>query len=128
MDSDKEIAINELHASGMAVTRRHIVEVAYTDPAILHQVGVEGAAFCVAKNMAYGDAIAIVEALMRVLFPDGVPPDKFDDALLIIRVLDKITRLARGDKKAFAESPWADIRGYGQLGEAKDRAKGAREL
>jgi len=72
-----------------------------------------------AKNKAYGNAAVNTAKMLRVAFPDGIPPEKYEDALLIIRVMDKILRAAN-DKNAFGESPWEDIGGYGILGWRKD--------
>jgi hypothetical protein len=69
-----------------------------------------------AKQAAYGDAISKTGAIMRVLYPQGVLVEKLDDMLLVVRVLDKLCRITNGDKKAFGESPWRDVAGYGLLG------------
>ena len=71
------------------------------------------------KQQAYGDAISKTGAIMRILYPQGVPLEKLDDMLLVVRVLDKLCRLADGKKEAFRENPWRDIAGYGLLGAAQ---------
>lgn len=73
------------------------------------------------KNAAYGDAFAQSGKILRVLYPDGVKPEQFEDMLGICRVLDKLFRIAWA-KDAFGESPWQDVAGYGILGVARDRA------
>lgn len=75
------------------------------------------------KNAKYGDAIRKVAAKMRVDFPDGISIDQYDDMLLWVRAQDKLSRIAAYDpvrRQEDPESPWADISGYGQLGEEKD--------
>jgi len=67
------------------------------------------------KNTAYGSSFAVAGNFLRLLFPDGVPADRFDDALLLVRIFDKQMRIAT-DQDAFGESPYADIAGYGILG------------
>ncbi len=67
------------------------------------------------KQKAYGD-IGRVHAAMKVFYPDGVPVEKLSDALLVVRILDKINRISGGDKAAFDENPFLDIAGYGLLG------------
>lgn len=67
------------------------------------------------KQKAYG-GIERVGAAMKVFYPEGIPLDKLSDALLVVRVLDKINRISGGDKLAFNENPWRDIAGYGILG------------
>ncbi len=67
------------------------------------------------KNAAYGDSFAKSCKVLEVLFPAGVRPEQYKDMLGIVRVLDKMFRLAN-KKDAFGESPWQDITGYGILG------------
>ena len=52
---------------------------------------------------------------MRMLYPDGIPPEQMTDALAIVRIIDKLFRIAT-KKDAFGESPFRDIAGYGLLG------------
>jgi hypothetical protein len=68
------------------------------------------------KQQAYGDAITAVEQMMKVLYPSGVKVEQYRDMLLIVRIMDKQCRIAKGDKKAFSESPFMDIGGYSLLG------------
>ena len=72
------------------------------------------------KNRAYGNSVSVATKAMAILYPDGIPPEKMDDALVVVRVFDKLCRIARGNKKAFGESPWKDIAGYAILQMAKD--------
>jgi hypothetical protein len=67
-----------------------------------------------AKQAAYGDSFGKSGAVMSILYPDGIPPSKLDDALTVVRVLDKLFRIAT-DRDALGESPWRDIVGYGLL-------------
>jgi len=67
------------------------------------------------KNKAYGDSFAKSGEIIRILYPDGIIPKQYDDALAIIRIVDKLFRIAT-DKDAFGESPFRDIAGYGILG------------
>jgi len=69
------------------------------------------------KNEAYGNSFADSYKILSVLYPDGIKPDQYTDALAIIRVIDKLFRIAT-DKDAFGESPWRDIAGYAILGAA----------
>lgn len=71
------------------------------------------------KQVAYGDSITTCVDAFKILFPDGIPPERYDDALIMVRVWDKLMRIATA-KKAFGESPWKDIVGYGILGAVKD--------
>jgi hypothetical protein len=71
------------------------------------------------KNRAYGDSFHRSGKIMRILYPDGIRPDQMDDALAIIRILDKMFRLATR-RDAFGENPWEDIAGYAILKNRED--------
>ncbi len=66
------------------------------------------------KQMAYGDSFGRSQEIIRVLYPNGIRPDQYLDALAVIRVIDKVFRIAN-QKSAFGEDPWRDIAGYGLL-------------
>lgn len=51
------------------------------------------------------------QAIMQNLFPDGIPVSKYPDALIIIRVIDKLCRLAESPESI--KDAWCDISGYG---------------
>ena len=72
------------------------------------------------KQLAYGDSFGQSGKVMEILFPNGVPVDKLNDALTITRIIDKLFRIAN-QKEAFNESPYFDIVGYGLLGLVRDR-------
>lgn len=69
------------------------------------------------KNAAYGSSFAESHKILSVLYPDGITPEQYTDALAIIRVIDKLFRIAT-NKDAFGETPWQDIAGYAILGVA----------
>lgn len=71
------------------------------------------------KQIAYGDSFGKAGKIMEILYPDGIPIDQMDDALTIIRVLDKLFRIAT-KKDAFGENPWKDIVGYALLAVRRD--------
>jgi len=71
------------------------------------------------KNDAYGDSFGQSCRILEVLYPDGIKPYQYRDALAITRVIDKLFRLAN-KKDAFGESPWRDICGYAILGACND--------
>ena len=80
-----------------------------------------------AKNLAYGNAAVISGKILELIFPDGVPPSKYRDLLLISRILDKIMRIAN-KKDAFGESPYEDLMGYGLIGLKADEEEKCRNL
>jgi len=68
------------------------------------------------KQAAYGDSFGKSGKVLRLLYPEGIPPEKMDDALTIVRVVDKLFRIATATARdAFGESPWRDIAGYAIL-------------
>ena len=71
------------------------------------------------KNNAYGDSFGQASRILEVLYPSGIKPFQYTDALAITRVIDKLFRIAN-KKDAFGESPWRDICGYAILGVAND--------
>jgi len=71
------------------------------------------------KNAAYGSSFAESYKILEVLYPNGIMPYQYTDALALIRVIDKLFRIAT-KKDAFGESPWRDIAGYGILGTVRD--------
>ncbi|HLJ89540.1 MAG TPA: hypothetical protein VKZ53_22210 [Candidatus Angelobacter sp.] len=71
------------------------------------------------KNAAYGNSFGKTGDFLRLLYPDGISPDQYDDAFLLIRIFDKQVRIATS-KKALGESPYFDIAGYGILGVAME--------
>lgn len=72
------------------------------------------------KNQAYGNSFNQAGAILRVLYPDGIHPEQYDDMLAVVRIVDKLFRIAT-QKDAFGESPFADIAGYGLLGAFRHR-------
>ena len=75
------------------------------------------------KQEAYGDSFGRAGDIMRVLYPDGVPLSKYDDMLAIVRILDKLFRIAtHGAGDLMDESPARDIAGYALLMTARHDA------
>ena len=66
------------------------------------------------KNKAYGDSFAKSGEILRILYPDGIEPDQYDDVLAIARIIDKLFRIAT-DRDALGERPYEDIAGYSIL-------------
>lgn len=78
------------------------------------------------KQAAYGDAFGKSGAIMRILYPNGIAPEQMDDALTVVRVVDKLFRIAT-DRDALGESPWQDIAGYAVLSVARVQRQKAQE-
>lgn len=71
------------------------------------------------KNFAYGDAFGQAGKVLQILYTNGVGPDQYTDMLTVVRVLDKLFRVA-SKKDAFGESPWTDVCGYAILAAERD--------
>jgi hypothetical protein len=95
------------------------------------QLGTQIGELVAHKNASYGSSFAKSGVFLRLLFPEGVPPERMEDALLLVRIFDKQMRIATA-KDAFGESPYQDIAGYGLLGakfheERKKKCASVRE-
>ena len=71
------------------------------------------------KNRAYGDSFRKCGEFLKLLYPNGIQPEQYQDALALVRIFDKQMRIAT-DKTAMAENPYQDIAGYGLLGVANN--------
>lgn len=83
------------------------------------ELGLEVGDLVARKNESYGDSVAKSGDFLKLLYPTGLIPDQFGDALLLIRIFDKCMRIATR-KDAFGESPYRDIAGYAIRGAEKD--------
>ena len=87
------------------------------------KIGNEIGSLVMEKQKAYGDSFGNAGAVMRILYPNGINAEQVDDALTIVRILDKLFRIAN-KKDAFGESPYRDIAGYALLAVGRDELKG----
>ena len=70
------------------------------------------------KNKAYGSAFDRAGDFLKILYPEGIKPDQYKDMLCIIRVFDKLMRIAtayEGTEEKKVEA-YSDLSGYGLLG------------
>ena len=89
---------------------------------VFEKLGKEIGQLVQSKNEAYGDSFGQSYKILEALYPHGISPNQYLDALAIVRVIDKLFRIAN-KKDAFGESPWRDICGYAILGVAHDLEK-----
>lgn len=68
------------------------------------------------KNVRYGDSVRRSGQILRVLWPDGIPPDKYAAAGILMRMSDKMIRIANFDMSSDDENPFDDVNGYALLG------------
>lgn len=69
------------------------------------------------KQKQYGNAVGAAGAILKELYPDGVKPEQYGNLALIIRMLDKISRITKGNGEG-DEDAWTDLIGYSILGKA----------
>jgi hypothetical protein len=85
----------------------------------LKDIATEVASLVEDKSRQYGDSVGKTGDILTALYPTGIRPDQYNALLLVVRMLDKISRLANqgpdGRDKG-GESPYRDIIGYGLLG------------
>jgi hypothetical protein len=94
--------------------REDFVEACMAAGRDFERIGTEIGQLVAQKNAAYGDAFGKAGEVMRILYPKGVPVEALDDALAVVRVLDKLFRIAT-NRDALGESPWRDVMGYALL-------------
>jgi len=78
------------------------------------EIGREIGALVDKKNRAYGKSFEKTENILKALYPAGIRPDQYGDLLGMVRILDKMFRIATA-RDAFGENPWQNITGYGIL-------------
>lgn len=66
------------------------------------------------KQAKYGDSFGKSGEVMKILYPNGIPLDQFDKALTVVRILDKLFRVATNNDPG-GENPFQDIAGYALL-------------
>jgi hypothetical protein len=79
------------------------------------------------KSKAYGDSVGTGVEALKLLWPDGIPVSAYGDAQFILRVWDKLKRIATANDP-FGESPWQDVAGYAIRAVALQKARADNEL
>ena len=72
------------------------------------------------KNAQYGNSFQESAKILDILYPNGVKANDYENMMTIVRILDKIFRIANGDKGD--ESAWDDIAGYALLKASENSA------
>ncbi len=86
---------------------------------LFEEIGAEIGRLVADKQKAYGDSFGRAGGILKILWPNGVPVEAYDKMLTVVRVIDKLFRIAT-DQDAFGESPWRDVAGYSILEVAKE--------
>ena len=80
-------------------------------------IGAAIGAVVLQKQKQYGSAVSSAGPILKELYPDGIKPEQYNDLALIVRMLDKISRITKGNGEGDEDS-WSDIAGYAILGKA----------
>lgn len=78
------------------------------------EIGAEIGRLVDRKQKAYGRSFDHAGEIIAILYPHGIKPEQYRDFLAMVRIIDKLFRIAT-DKNALGESPWTDIAGYALL-------------
>lgn len=84
-----------------------------------HEIAVLQADLLEKKDRAYGSSFNKTADHLKILFPDGIVDDQYQHLMFIIRVLDKLTRIANSSLLPPEEGcldAYLDINGYSILG------------
>jgi hypothetical protein len=65
------------------------------------------------KQKQYGDSFHKCGAYLRLLYPEGIKPEQYNDLLALVRDFDKSMRIATGNQGD--ENAWKDKAGYALL-------------
>jgi hypothetical protein len=71
------------------------------------------------KQLQYGDSFGNAGKVLKVLYPNGISFDQMEDALVVVRIIDKLFRIANGNLGE--EDAWTDINGYSLLAITRNR-------
>ena len=80
------------------------------------------------KQQSYGDAFGSMEQIFKILYPEGIKEYQYADVLTLVRMLDKVFRIANtteGESDLMGEEPYKDIAGYALLALARCKENNA---
>ena len=78
-----------------------------------HEIANNLAKLLVLKEKNYGQSFNLSGEVLRLMAPNGIKPDQYDDVLTVVRIIDKLFRVMKGEPDK--ESPYQDIAGYSIL-------------
>jgi hypothetical protein len=84
-----------------------------------HEIAVAQAELLEKKNRAYGGSFNKTTEHLKLLFPDGIVEEQYSDVMFIIRVIDKLSRIANSSLLPPEEGrldAYLDVNGYSFLG------------
>ena len=100
----------------------NVSEVMYTEEQRTLNAAQEIAELIISKHKSYGGASDKTGDILKLLYPNGIKVEQYDTINHIARILDKLGRIASGNKGAFEENPWNDLVGYALRAKLKEEA------
>jgi hypothetical protein len=82
-------------------------------------IALEIARLVTTKQIQYGDSFSKAYLVMQVLYPNGISSEQMKDALVVVRIIDKLFRIANGNQGE--EDAFQDITGYGLLAVVRNK-------
>ena len=71
------------------------------------------------KQLQYGNSFGNAGKVLKVLYPNGISVDQMEDALVVVRIVDKLFRIANNNMGE--EDAFQDITGYGLLAVVRNK-------
>lgn len=81
-----------------------------TDNKRFEEIASELGRFVDEKNRAYGNSFGKTSEFLGLVFPNGIPPEQYQNMMLFVRMFDKLNRIAT-HRDAFGEEPEMDVLG-----------------
>ncbi len=82
-------------------------------------IALEIARLVTTKQIQYGDSFSKAYLVMQVLYPNGISSKQMKDALVVVRIIDKLFRVANNNMGE--EDAFQDITGYGLLAVVRNK-------
>src|SRR5690606_15502904 len=80
-------AVVELEAEYKTLDSQVVgIEPRYEIPGSFEELGLQIGALVADKNAAYGDSFAKTGEFLKLLYPNGIQPHQFKDALCLVRI------------------------------------------
>ena len=86
-----------------------------------HKISYTLANLLAMKERNYGQSFNLTGDILRIMAPDGIKPDQYDEVLTVVRTIEKLFRVMKGAPDE--ESPYLDIAGYAMLALAREHDK-----
>lgn len=87
------------------------------EPGSYEAAGIELGQLLDEKQIQYGDSFSQSGDFLKLLYPNGVEPKDYTHMLCLVRIFDKMARIASPSRSLDTESPFKDLAGYGMLGD-----------